>query len=140
MLQLVDSVENPEHANPPQDGPDFALERVLEPPPHDIEQDAHGVQFSHLQSMIGNIWQLVDSDASPMQSFPPCNGPDLDLVRVFLPLPQIFEHDVQVPQISHVQSVRVSGSIIKLGQIFRRKEGMFFGEMDLNLGSPFWPY
>ena len=112
MLQLVDSDENPEHGTPPQDGPDFALERFLEPPPHELEQDAHGVQFSHLQSMIGNIWQLVDSDACPMQSFPPCNGPDLDLVRVFLPLPQIFEHDVQVPQFSHVQSVRMSGSNI----------------------------
>ena len=39
MLQLVDSDENPEHGTPPQDGPDFDLERVLEPPPHDLEQD-----------------------------------------------------------------------------------------------------
>ena len=39
MLQLVDSDEDPDNDTPPQDGPDFDLERVLEPPPHDLEQD-----------------------------------------------------------------------------------------------------
>ena len=80
MLQLIDSDGDPEHGTPPQDGPDFDLERFLEPPPHELEQDAHGVQLFHLQSMIGDIWQLVDSDSAPVQFFPPCNGPDLDLV------------------------------------------------------------
>ena len=46
----------------------------------------------------------ADSDGNPIHAFPPWNGPFVDLERVILPEPHVFEQVLQELQVLHVQS------------------------------------
>ena len=54
-----------------------------------------------------------DSDEDPKQSLPPWYGPFFDLVRVLVPEPQVFVHEVQDPHAFHVQGTEIDCQFIQ---------------------------
>ena len=58
-----------------------------------------------MTNLPGQILVLheADSDDNPVHGFPPWNGPFVDLERVILPEPHVFEHVLQELQVLHVQ-------------------------------------
>ena len=53
------------------------------------------------QSFILHVWESL---TSPKQDPPFFSGTIFDLVRIFVPLPQVLEHESQFDQFDHVQS------------------------------------
>merc|ERR1712038_632581 len=86
-LQRWHSVKSPSHSNPPNWGTGLShlLDLVWSPPPHSAVHGPHSSQSLNPPS-IGQGFSLHGSvsEASPVQSAPPCSGAGLSHTRVLL--------------------------------------------------------
>lgn len=106
VLQALESSPEPVHSAPPQlDVTATDLDLSWVPPPQVAEQEPKDPQLFHSQSTGQHcVLQLLESDAEPVQLGPPqLDGTATDLERLWVPPPQLTEHDPKDPQLLHPQ-------------------------------------